>query len=357
MNVATSAFLLQVLKVFRSYGKYSDLFQPPAKPDCSPPPPNHRLPCPRQARHLLISSGNSAWIFGNSFREHFRINSNDYIHRQQRTFELAHSGYEALFHLAEPDAASAKTRLSQLDSQFRSKSRLVVGIHVRRGDKHPWEYQYQDSYTPLETFTRTAESMIESHFHPSHSSRLSNEVPVVPKSAEETDSPILLASDDPDVYSLRELANTSRAQSHISLANKAALDAATPTDAAFQDPDNYFKKFVEGNVGWEGGFFPSVYWGLGNPSAGSQAARGLREEREVTPPSDLSLKLRQLVARAYLLDLAVLGKSDAVVCGVSSMGCRLLGVMMGWEKGILGGRWRNVDGNYEWRAFGDERPR
>ena len=177
-----------------------------------------------------------------------------------------------------------------------------------------------------------------------------------PKTDEEIGSQILLASDDPDVYSLHELSNTSRAQSHISLANKAALDAASPTNVP-RDPENYLNKFVEGNVGWEGGFFPSVYWALGNPSAGSVAARGLREEREEPPPSDLSLELRQLVARAYLLDLTILGQSDAVVCGVSSMGCRLLGVMMGWEKGILGGKWRNVDGNYQWRALEEEKLR
>ncbi len=130
----------------------------------------------------------------------------------------------------------------------------------------------------------------------------------------------------------------------------------TPTDVPY-DSDEYFKKFVEGNVGWEGGSFPSVYWGLGNRSAGSVAACGLREEREDPPPSQLSLKLRQLVARAYLLDLKILGQSDAVVCAVSSMGCRLLGVMMGWEKGMIKGKWKNVDGDYGWRAMEEERLR
>lgn len=96
------------------------------------------------------------------------------------------------------------------------------------------------------------------------------------------------------------------------------------------------------------------------------------------------LRLRELVARAYLLDLAVLDSvSDGVVCGVSSAGCRILGVMMGWDailngekymrgedeggggwfkfswggekkKKKLGNRgkkvWRNVDGGLKWRG-------
>lgn len=267
---------------------------------------------------------------------------------------MAREGYEALFHLAEPDATSAATRLSQLDSEARSKGQLIVGVHIRRGDRHPWEFQYQHSYIPLEVYTKTASSIILAHFH---STKEGKNTPENAKANGESDSQVLLASDDPDLYSFRELANTSRAQSHISLANKAALDAASPTDAPQLDPENYFKKFVEGNVGWEGGFFPSVYWGLGNPSAGSKAARGLREEREEPSPSELSLKLRQLVARAYLLDLMILGHSDAVVCGVSSFGCRLLAVMLGWDIGILGGRWKNVDGDFGWRAFEEEKPR
>lgn len=152
--------------------------------------------------------------------------------------------------------------------------------------------------------------------------------------------------------------NTNRAQTHISLANKAALDAASPAMAPkSSNSEVIFNKFVEGNVGWEGGFFPSVFWGLGDAKAGSVAARGGREEREDPPPSELSLSLRGLVARAYLLDLKVLGASDVVVCGVSSIGCRLLAVMLGWEKGIVEGRWINIDGGFEWTAFEEDKVR
>ncbi|KAL8829857.1 MAG: hypothetical protein Q9191_001769 [Dirinaria sp. TL-2023a] len=336
-----------------SYGRYTDLFKPPPQPSCHPPALNHRLPYPHQARHLLVSSATMGWTFGHAFLRHFQEARKDKPDMQESIFALARKGYNALFDLAEPDSAYSSARLSELDMQVRSKGGLVVGIHIRRGDRHPWEVQYEHSYTPLETYTKAADSFI------SHGSyHQSKHHPAAPTSEKKGKciSQIILASDDPDIYSMHELSNTSRAQSQISLANKAALDAALPTSVP-HDPNNIFSKFVEGNVGWEGGFFPSIYWGLGNPSAGSVAARGLREEREDPPPSELSLKLRQLVARAYLLDLNILGQSDAVVCGVSSVSCRLLAVMMGWEKGILGGRWKNVDGKYGWRALEEERSR
>ena len=52
-----------------------------------------------------------------------------------------------------------------------------------------------------------------------------------------------------------------------------------------------------------------------------------------------------------MMDLAVLGKaSDRLVCTVSSMGCKLLAVMMGWEAAIEQGKWVNIDGDFEWRG-------
>ncbi|KAL8795738.1 MAG: hypothetical protein Q9195_001789 [Heterodermia aff. obscurata] len=332
-----------------SYGKYTDLFKPPPTPFCLPPPPHHRLPCPHHARHLLVSAATSQWTFGEAFREHFQNSEEPKAYRQKRIFGLMRVGYEALFHLAPEDAAYATSRLSELDG-IRLKGRRIVGVNVRRGNRHPWEYQYQDSYTPLETYADAADAFLTQEFHPG--AKNSSAVPQSEKSPEELDSVTLLASDDPDVHSTPELSHTRRAQSHISLANKAALDAASPlTVPRSSNSEVIFSKFVDGNVGWEGGFFPSVFWGLGNAAAGSTAARGLRNEREDPAPSELSLSLRGLVARAYLLDLKILGASDAVVCGVSSIGCRLLAVMLGWQKGIVQGRWKNVDGGYGWTAF------
>ena len=158
---------------------------------------------------------------------------------------------------------------------------------------------------------------------------------------------VLLASDDADMFDHVELSGAMRAQTRISLASK--------------------KQLASGGLGWEGGFFKDVFWGLGlpehvkeqkragsprptkaRPDEGSEIGKGNgviqgHDRNYRTSPTSEALQLRELLGRAYLLDLAMLARSDKVVCGVSSNACRILAVMLGWED------WKNVDGNYGWR--------
>ena len=63
------------------------------------------------------------------------------------------------------------------------------------------------------------------------------------------------------------------------------------------------------------------------------------------------MRLRGLIGRAYAMDLAVLGQAtDAVVCTLSAMACRLVAVIMGWEAAVDQARWVNIDGEYSWTA-------
>lgn len=320
----------------RAYGKYITFFQPPPIPSCLPPQPNHRLPCPHQTRHLLVSASTAPWTFGDGFNQKFQDSHKADILQQKPIFSLLRAGHNALFHLSKPDADSLSYRLSELKTLISAKNGLSIGIHVRRGDCHPLEFQYQKSYIPFEAYIHAAHQMIASTFDLSNST--SDNIDAI------TASKIIVASDDPDVYDAPELQPSLRAQSHIVLANGSTLDAAQGSSASSPS-----QKFVEGNVGWEGGFFSDVFWGLGGTASPSPRAKISKQERE--PPSEMTLRLRELVGRAYLLDLKVIGSADRVVCGVSSVGCRLLAVMMGWEQGITGGKWRNVDGNFDWRAF------
>lgn len=160
-----------------------------------------------------------------------------------------------------------------------------------------------------------------------------------------TSPQIILASDDPDVYEAPELQPAVRAQSQIVLASKRTLDAAQGLSELSSGG-----KFVEGNIGWEGGFFSNVFWNLGGPTDRVAAARDEGKGRE-QQPTEMAVRLREFLGRAYLLDLKLLSSADGVVCGVSSVGCRLLAVMMGWERSMVEKRWRNVDGGFGWRAF------
>lgn len=224
---------------------------------------------------------------------------------------------------------------------IRDAGGLVVGVHVRHGDRHPWEFQYQRSYIPLEKYLSAANDFIS----PSCTDR--GNVSAGKDSVQAAASRIIVASDDPMVYLSEEFSTVLRAQNQMQLASKAALDAAS---AGSQAPQG--NKFVEENVGWEGGFFRDMFWDLGIPSGSARRLRsdgGSQGGDESLP--EIAMQLRALVGKAYMLDLAVLGQADRIVCGASSVGCRLLAVMMGWDDAITKKRWRNVDGVFRWRGI------
>lgn len=282
-----------------------------------------------------MSASTTAWTFGAAFDRKFQDQHKPSHLRQKPLFALLRAGHDALFHLSEPDAEYASTRMSELVvSQDQPNHGFTIGLHVRHGDRHPLEYQYQKSYIPLETYMSAAQDMIA-------------EAKITTDGGKEPmlTSRIILASDDPEVYDAPELQPAVRAQSQIVLASKRTLDAAQGFSKSSGG------KFVEGNIGWEGGFFSNVFWNLGGPTDRVAAARDNREEEREQPPNKMAVRLREFLGRAYLLDLKLVSSADGVVCGVSSVGCRLLAVMMGWERGIVEKRWRNVDGGFEWRAF------
>ena len=311
----------------RAYGKYTTFFRPPPSSSCLPPPDHHRLPCPHHARHLLVSPATFPWTFGQAFNDHFEYAHRHGVLRQKKIFALLRTGYEALFHLAEVDAGYLEKRLQELHG---NPDDLTIGIHVRHGDRRPWEYQYEQSYTPLGKYADAARAMIvDAH--------------IVKNSSAKT----ILASDDPEVYTSAALSHAERAQSQIQLAGKPHLQGS-------QQPVEAIHRFVEEGVGWEGGFFKDTFWNLGSPPQETMKAhrRGSSDRAERnTSPSELTLELRGLVGRAYLLDLAVLGSADRVVCGISSVGCRILAVMMGWDRAIVKNGWRNVDGAFGWEGL------
>lgn len=331
-----------------AYGKFTTYFKPLAKPACRPPPPAYRLPCPLQARHLVVSPTNAHWILGDNFQEYFQSSFAVGDTRQKEIFDMAHSGYKALFHLIGDDAVYLQQRIQGLNKEVRSKGGIAMGIHVRHGDSHPLESQYQDSYIPLDRYGKKVRTIFHAHLQQAHGDTALSQ-------SMAAHSKVLLASDDPDVYSSFELGGAERAQSYISLASKSTLDAARDAKEQLSEED----------AGWGGGFFQDMFWSLGvdggdyslvgGPSPSNRGPTGRKTlsvesvaERPRLHPSEESLKIREWIGRAYLLDMAVLGQSDRVICDISSASCRLLAVMMGWNKAITHQSWHNIDGKWQW---------
>jgi hypothetical protein len=294
------------------------------------------LPCPRHARHLVVSASTASYTFGGAFNEAFEDAHKMEVFRQKPVFDLARAGYEALFNLAPADASYVNKQIDDLHNQTlpsfdnsAHRTGIVVGIHVRHGDRRPYEFQYKDSYVPLDRYSAKARSIINSTSFGEGGQLLAER------------NIMVIASDDPEVYESEEFSRTARAQNQIQLASKSMLDSAKPS---YENP----RKFVDETVGWEGGFFAGMFWSLGRPSSVPATAVELKDTN--LPPTEEALRLRELLGRAYLMDLAVLAGSDSVVCTVSSMGCKLLAVMMGWEQAIVNQNWVNIDGDFEWRG-------
>lgn len=330
-----------MLTIIRAYGKFTNFFKPPPVPDCRPPPRHEMLPCPHHVRHLVISAATRRWSFGGAFNEHFEDPRKMEVYRQKPIFQLVRAGYEALFHLTESDSSYVQSRRMELLTKTvhvppQTQDGLIIGVHVRHGDRHPLEFQYSDSYIPLDRYTDEARDLLHTAFNSSTPNGEENTMA-------EMRSIIVVASDDPDVYDSEEFSHASRAQELIRLASRSVI--ATPIPEPIEN--SLFKRFIEESVGWEGGFFAGMFWSLGR----SDTTPTSDPPNLKLQPTAEATRLRELVGRAYLMDLAVLGNaSDAVVCTVSSMGCKLLAVMMGWEKSIENKRWLNIDGEFEWRS-------
>ncbi|TEA12582.1 hypothetical protein C8034_v005757 [Colletotrichum sidae] len=327
-----------------AYGKYTDIFQPPPVPNCRPPPRHQMIPCPHTARHLVVTSETTKELWSASLSKphvDFRAQNEDGV---RQLFDLAHEGYRALFDLNKDDTQYVINRIKEIKTKAQTEENhptdgLVVGVHVRHGDCHPLEYQYRGTYIPMEIIANRAQDVIVTHHNGTGQDGADDEVA-------EQKSFVVLASDDPTVYDSEDFKGAMRAQEQIRLASKQEVHKATPDK-------HVMHHFEDESFGWEGGFFAAMFWNLGLSSMSASNAATAKNKQ--LAPSAETLRLRSYIGRAYMMDLAVLaGASDAVVCTVSAMGCRLLAVMMGWDNAMESQNWINVDGPYGWTGLSVE---
>ncbi|KAG6125958.1 hypothetical protein E4U28_000711, partial [Claviceps purpurea] len=274
-----------------AYGTYTDMFFAPPAPSCRPPPRHQMLPCPAQARHLLVSGMTLEHVLPALLATHQRHGQTDLGTKD--LFDLAHAGFKSLFHLNQDDQVYVKKRIREIKAKAQyTKLPIdipILGFHIRHGDRHPFEFQYRDTYIPSEVFASYGQTELEA---------LYNGTSIPP---EKFQSIRIIASDDPMVHEEPDFSDALPAQARIRLATKAVIEAANT------DP-NYLHHPADQAFGWEGGFFSAMFWNLG-----ADAKNNAVEEQRRQQPSDDTLRLRSLVGRAYMMDLAVLaGASDKV---------------------------------------------
>ncbi|KAK4904164.1 hypothetical protein LTR66_017936, partial [Elasticomyces elasticus] len=203
-----------------TYGKYSKLLERPPAPNCRPPPPTHRVPCPPMSQHLVVSSATWEWTFGKAFHDKFS---------DKEVFEMMRLGYEALFKLLPEDQLFVASRVTEL-KQLVGPSNLLAGVHLRRGEKHPEEFAFSTGHTPVTHYLQRAQELVNAQTFISPSA-------VPPKN----NSTIIIASDDISIYNdptLFSQHNLIRAQNQI-----------TPPDLLAK------------------GFFATLFWTLGLPES------------------------------------------------------------------------------------------
>ncbi|TRX97912.1 hypothetical protein FHL15_001122 [Xylaria flabelliformis] len=325
-----------------AYGEYADMFKSSPMQSCKPPPRHQMLPCPRNAKHLVVSATTARETFGDSFITEYENTKRSDIDREREIYELARVGYKALFRLNDDDRPYVNNRVKEIKAkasvpQGNYNDGTIIGVHVRQGDLHPLEYQYNGAYIPLDQYVQKFQELIEERHN--SSTPLGGE-DVVAKQH----SFMVVASDNPDVYEADEFKTSFRAQEQIKLAGKQHAQVENLDPSAMH-------KFVDEAFGWEGGFFASMFWNLGRTTL-HNADRLDDSSQESEQQLADAMRLRGLIGRAYVMDLAVLAEaSDTVICTMSAMGCRLLAVMMGWDKAMARGNWVNIDGDYSWTGI------
>ncbi|KAJ4195325.1 hypothetical protein NW759_016472 [Fusarium solani] len=202
-----------------AYGTYTDIFEAPPAPDCRPPPRHHMVPCPFQARHLVVSVVTAKEIFSALLAKSHRIAETDNGLRD--LVELAQTGNRDLFRLNQDDQAYVDNRVTGLEAKAK----------------------YRDGYIPAEVFLQQVVQLVEAHYN---SSAAGDAKP---------HAITLLASEDPTVHEEPDFSNVILPQERILLASKDAIEEANPNP-------HMPHHFVDETFGCEGGFFAPMFWNL-----------------------------------------------------------------------------------------------
>ena len=254
------------------YGNYTTYFQPPPLPLCISAPPTQRLPCPNAAAHLVVSSATFPWTFGAAFDAEFADAHKPPKKAQRRVFALLRAGYEALFHFRNADDERyVVERAALMFSKAHDAGGMNVGLHVRRGDAHPWEYEFARDYLPLTRYTDEAQQvLIDAYDYDdvagrvgSSAERLTHRHGIPGFSA----SQLFLASDDPEVYTAPEMSRAQRAQDSIVLASKSVLEQEARKQSS--NGGSQRSAWIDSIHGWEGGFYHDQFFGLGISEPGT----------------------------------------------------------------------------------------
>lgn len=241
-----------------SWGKWSDYFHLPEQASlCERPPPEHQLPCPRSARHLLVAHETRGEVFGHAFVARFERGNKMGIERWREIFMLI------------KDGAAEFRPVEAVEWRRRTLEPGTSALQVRRG-----------AGMTIKTSAWAKKGRIPSGAY----------------LAEAMEKGRVIMTDDADVY---------------------------------EEP--VFRQALPMILGEEAGVVLKGGW--------------THERFQLLRPKE-----KVSVGRRLLAELLVAGTADEVICAGGSATCRLLAVLMGWERAIDDEGWVDVDGGFPWRG-------
>ncbi|EPS35962.1 hypothetical protein H072_10587 [Dactylellina haptotyla CBS 200.50] len=296
-----------------AYGDIRRYFNvPAASDDCVAPPMSHRLPCPMNTAHKLVTPATFKQAFGHVFENEFEDARAVGVQRQKAIFGFLRTGYEAITLRSDINDTVVK-RVKELGI---SKERGVVAVQVRHGDKHAREWKYHNGYIPVERYLKVAANEtgeVASGMYAGTDDGKDKwvkeyQLPEYPDVDCEDFRPLrIISSDDSDVFEDKDVKECAELGQCVRAQDRKV------------------------SVGLPGGFWAEDVHNM-----------------------DKQLNEAEGVAVGYLVDFSVMVQSLAgakdgwAVCGLDGDMCRMLAVGMGWESAIEKGHWVNIDGDFDW---------
>jgi hypothetical protein len=153
-------------------GKWTDhfedvhLLQPGHEPGCKAPPPNELVPCPRHARHWVISSKTAKYHFSHSFMNQYENGYGKSINRLNKIYQHAEVSFLETIRPNEFNSRLIMAARSELKDLIMAESDQTlpvnyVGVHIRRGDRRPMSWRYKDGYVPADKYLAGVTSTFE----------------------------------------------------------------------------------------------------------------------------------------------------------------------------------------------------
>ncbi|KAH8919037.1 hypothetical protein BT69DRAFT_1285181 [Atractiella rhizophila] len=132
-------------------GKWEDHFMPwKNADDCAPPPAEDLKACPRTAKHWVVMPATRGFHFGHDY-EQLEYAKGHGVDRKRPFFDMAIEAVHELFIPSEENQRLIDLALEEL----RGEDGEVVphlGVHIRRGDRHPRSWWHRNDYIPAEDF-------------------------------------------------------------------------------------------------------------------------------------------------------------------------------------------------------------